>query len=94
MYPMIFFSKKQCYVNLLLFFFSVMSSLNLPAALEDVSGSEVPASILEKSKTVISKGGAAPIDQLLQELPDSLARNQEILSEVDCTLVLYIQHII
>ncbi|CAK8671406.1 unnamed protein product [Clavelina lepadiformis] len=59
----------------------VMSSLNLPAALEDISGSEVPASILEKSRTVVAKGGSAPIDQLLQELPEALARNQELLTE-------------
>jgi len=59
-----------------------MSSLNLPAALEDVSGSDIPASILEKSRTVIAKGGATPIDQLLTDLPDALERNQEILSEV------------
>ena len=59
-----------------------MSSLNLPAALEDISGSDVPASILEKSKTVIAKGGAAPIEQLFQELPDALSRNQDILTEV------------
>ena len=59
-----------------------MSSLNLPAALEDISGSEIPASILEKSKIVISKGGSAPIDKLLHELPEALSRNQEILTEV------------
>nr|XP_002123877.1 programmed cell death 6-interacting protein-like [Ciona intestinalis] len=59
----------------------VMSSFNLPAALEDMSGSDLPPSILEKSRTVIQKGGSAPIDQLLQDLPESLNRNQQILTE-------------
>lgn len=60
-----------------------MSSLNLPAALEDISGSDIPASILEKSKIVIAKGGVKPIERLLQELPDALSRNQELLTEVE-----------
>ena len=59
-----------------------MSSLNLPAALEDISGTQIPSSILEKSRTVISKGGQQPIEQLLRELPAALARNQELLTEV------------
>ena len=59
-----------------------MSSLNLPAALEDISGSEIPASILEKSSKVRAKGGVQPVERLLQELPDALSRNQELLTEV------------
>ena len=61
-----------------------MSSLNLPASLEDVNskGGDLPASILEKSKTVVSKGGSGLIDQLLKDLPDALDRNQQILNEV------------
>jgi len=61
----------------------VMSSLNLPASLEDVNskGGDLPASILEKSKTVVSKGGSGLIDQLLKDLPDALDRNQQILNE-------------
>lgn len=61
-----------------------MSSLNLPAALEDVSSSdgEVPSSILEKQRTVASMGGSQKIEQLLMELPESLQRNEQILTEV------------
>uniref|UniRef100_H2YHX2 BRO1 domain-containing protein n=1 Tax=Ciona savignyi TaxID=51511 RepID=H2YHX2_CIOSA len=59
----------------------VMSSFNLPAALEDMSGSDLPQSIIDKSRVVIDKGGVVPIDQLLQILPESLDRNQQILTE-------------
>ena len=69
----------------------VMSSLNLPAALEDVSssGGEVPSSILEKQRTVANKGGSQKIDELLRELPESLQRNEQILSEVNCLFFIF-----
>jgi len=61
----------------------VMSSLNLPASLEDVNSTSgsLPASIIEKSQIVCSKGGVGHIDHLLKELPESLERNQQILLE-------------
>nr|XP_039266807.1 programmed cell death 6-interacting protein-like isoform X2 [Styela clava] len=61
----------------------VMSSLNLPAALEDASGGDqLPPSILEKSQAVLGKGGIQAIDDLMRELPESLQRNEQILTEV------------
>uniref|UniRef100_UPI00398F85CB programmed cell death 6-interacting protein isoform X2 n=1 Tax=Pristiophorus japonicus TaxID=55135 RepID=UPI00398F85CB len=59
----------------------VLASLNLPAAIEDISGDSVPQSILEKSKSVIQQGGLQTIDQLIRELPELLQRNREILDE-------------
>ncbi|XP_067417010.1 programmed cell death 6-interacting protein isoform X2 [Emydura macquarii macquarii] len=59
----------------------VLASLNLPAAIEDVSGDSVPQSILQKSKTVIEQGGIQTIDQLIKDLPELLQRNREILDE-------------
>ncbi|XP_007946852.1 programmed cell death 6-interacting protein [Orycteropus afer afer] len=59
----------------------VLASLNLPAAIEDVSGDTVPQSILTKSTSVIEQGGIQTIDQLIRELPELLQRNREILDE-------------
>ncbi|XP_012502330.1 PREDICTED: programmed cell death 6-interacting protein isoform X1 [Propithecus coquereli] len=59
----------------------VLASLNLPAAIEDVSGDTVPQSILTKSTSVIEQGGIQTVDQLIKELPELLQRNREILDE-------------
>ncbi|NP_001081870.1 programmed cell death 6-interacting protein [Xenopus laevis] len=59
----------------------VLASLNLPAAVEDVSGDSIPQSILNKSKTVIEQGGIQTIGQLIRDLPELLQRNKEILEE-------------
>lgn len=59
----------------------VLASLNLPAAIEDMSGDTVPQSILQKSKAVIEQGGIQTIDQLIRDLPELLQRNREILDE-------------
>ncbi|KAM6177033.1 programmed cell death 6-interacting protein [Erethizon dorsatum] len=59
----------------------VLASLNLPAAIEDVSGDTVPQSILTKSTAVIEQGGIQTVDQLIKELPELLQRNREILDE-------------
>lgn len=63
-------------------FVRVLASLNLPAALEDLSGDSVPQSILEKSRAVIQQGGLNSIEQLIKDLPELLQRNREILDEV------------
>lgn len=63
-------------------FFRVLASLNLPAAIEDISGDTVPQSILTKSTSVIEQGGIQTVDQLIKELPELLQRNREILDEV------------
>lgn len=60
----------------------MLASLNLPAAIEDVSGDTVPQSILTKSTSVIEQGGIQTVDQLIRELPELLQRNREILDEV------------
>lgn len=59
----------------------VLASLNLPAAIEDVSGDTVPQSILTKSTAVVEQGGIQTVDQLIKELPELLQRNREILEE-------------
>ena len=61
---------------------SVLASLNLPAAIEDLSGQTIPKSLLDKSAAVNEKGGLNAIDVLMQELPELLQRNREILDEV------------
>lgn len=70
------------HIQCLLLFFRVLASLNLPAAIEDVSGDTVPQSILTKSASVVEQGGIQTVDQLIKELPELLQRNREILEEV------------
>ncbi|XP_037071951.1 programmed cell death 6-interacting protein-like [Pollicipes pollicipes] len=59
----------------------VLASLNLPAALEDTSGTALPASIREKAATVRGDGGLQAIQAQLDDLPELLTRNKEILEE-------------
>ena len=74
---MLFTSRPLC------FLFSVLASLNLPAAIEDLSGQTIPKSVLDKSAAVNEKGGLNAIDKLMQDLPELLERNREILDEVN-----------
>lgn len=60
---------------------SVLASLNLPAAIEDLSGQTIPKSVLDKSAAVNEKGGLNAIDKLMQDLPELLQRNREVLDE-------------
>ncbi|KAJ7384190.1 Rhophilin, Rho GTPase binding protein [Desmophyllum pertusum] len=60
---------------------SVLASLNLPAAIEDLSGQTIPKSVLDKSAAVNEKGGLNAIDTFMQDLPELLQRNREILDE-------------
>ncbi|TKS88461.1 Programmed cell death 6-interacting protein [Collichthys lucidus] len=59
----------------------VLASLNLPAALEDLSGDSIPQSIAEKSRSIVQQGGLQTIEQLIKDLPELLTRNREILDE-------------
>ncbi|XP_075995462.1 programmed cell death 6-interacting protein isoform X2 [Genypterus blacodes] len=59
----------------------VLASLNLPAALEDLSGDSIPQSIAEKARAVVQQGGLQSIEQLIRDLPELLTRNREILDE-------------
>ncbi|KAL0962072.1 hypothetical protein UPYG_G00335340 [Umbra pygmaea] len=59
----------------------VLASLNLPAALEDLSGDSIPQSIAEKSRAIVQQGGLQSIEQLIRDLPELLTRNREILDE-------------
>ena len=61
---------------------SALSALNLPAAIEDVSGSnKLPQSIIDKSQLIKDRGGIIKIDSMMAELPPLLQRNMEILNE-------------
>lgn len=60
----------------------VLASLNLPAALEDLSGDSIPQSIAEKARNIVQQGGLQSIEQLIKDLPELLTRNREILDEV------------
>uniref|UniRef100_A0A6Q2YWL2 BRO1 domain-containing protein n=1 Tax=Esox lucius TaxID=8010 RepID=A0A6Q2YWL2_ESOLU len=59
----------------------VLASLNLPAALEDLSGDSIPQSIADKARAIVQQGGLQSIEQLIRDLPELLTRNREILDE-------------
>ena len=56
--------------------------MNLPAALEDLSGKEIPVSLIEKSGDVRTKGGLMTLRQSFDDLPQLLQRNEEIISKL------------
>ncbi|KAG5322964.1 PDC6I protein, partial [Pseudoatta argentina] len=60
---------------------SVLASLNLPAAIEDTSGTEIPESLLDKALSVRELGGIKTLEESMKELPDLLQRNKELLDE-------------
>ena len=57
-------------------------SLNLPAAIEDLAGDRIPASLQEKAAKVRRMGGIEHLTALTNDLPALLQRNKEILDEV------------
>ncbi|CAI2348068.1 unnamed protein product [Caenorhabditis sp. 36 PRJEB53466] len=60
----------------------VLASLNLPAALDDVTSTEtLPESIKLKSAKLKQNGGSAEIQRLFTELPTLYQRNEDILTE-------------
>jgi len=59
----------------------ILSSMNLPAGLEDTTGGGVPQSLVEKSQAVVEAGGVPLLEKLVQELPDLLQRNTDLLNE-------------
>jgi len=61
----------------------ILTSMNLPAALEDTTGGGVPASLLEKSSAVMEVGGVEELERLAKELPELLQRNTELLTEAE-----------
>ena len=57
--------------------------MNLPAAIEDKGGRQIPASLSEKANEIRRQGGITTLDKMISELPESLTRNKEILDEVE-----------
>lgn len=62
---------------------SVLASLNLPAALEDTSDNSLPQSLVDKASSVRDNGGINELERMIQELPDLLQRNKDILDETE-----------
>ncbi|GMR41476.1 hypothetical protein PMAYCL1PPCAC_11671, partial [Pristionchus mayeri] len=60
----------------------ILASLNLPAALDDVSSTEtLPESIKLKSAKVKQSGGVTELHRLFNDLPALYKRNEEIIDE-------------
>lgn len=64
-------------------FHRLLASKNLPAAIEDTGGNELPESIRDKANVVKTQGGVATIESKLYGLPELLERNKEIINEVN-----------
>ncbi|KAK7067282.1 Rhophilin, Rho GTPase binding protein [Halocaridina rubra] len=62
---------------------SILASLNLPAAIEDVGGEKVPQSLVDKSTAVAEAGGCDALNKMITELPELLTRNRELLEECE-----------
>ncbi|XP_045605029.2 programmed cell death 6-interacting protein isoform X1 [Procambarus clarkii] len=62
---------------------SILASLNLPAAIEDVGGEKVPQSVRDKSAGVVEAGGCEALNKMITDLPDLLTRNRELLEECE-----------
>lgn len=62
---------------------TTLTSLNLPAAIEDTSGVQLPPSLLQKAEAIKTRGGLGALEGQLAELPDLLQRNKEILDETE-----------
>lgn len=61
----------------------LLASMNLPAAVEDSTGSELPQSLKDKARAVQEAGGLDMLNKLIRELPELLTRNTEILDECE-----------
>ena len=66
-----------------------MASLNLPAAIEDSGGREIPPSVIEKANETKRQGGINTLEKMINELPIALTRNKEILDEVRFYFLVY-----
>ena len=59
-----------------------LAQKNLPAAIEDTGGNELPESLREKAEAVQAQGGLSSLEEKYYGLPELLTRNKEILTEV------------
>ncbi|XP_031784020.1 programmed cell death 6-interacting protein isoform X2 [Nasonia vitripennis] len=60
-----------------------LASLNLPAAIEDLSGTELPQSLIDKATFIHEAGGIKTLEKTMNELPELLQRNKDILDEAE-----------
>ncbi|VUZ50688.1 unnamed protein product [Hymenolepis diminuta] len=66
----------------------VMASLNLPAAVESLNGSDdvIPKSLLEKTAIIRQNGGVNALREKVSSLTDGNTRNAEIVADITSTL--------
>lgn len=62
---------------------AMLASMNLPAAVEETKGGEVPTSIKQKAAAIRDAGGIQAVESQITSLPDQLRRNKEILQECE-----------
>lgn len=70
--------------------FRFLASMNLPAAIEDSGGRQIPPSVTEKANEIKRQGGIQTLEKMFNDLPEALTRNKEILEEVCFVSVLTI----
>eukprot|EP00096_Caligus_rogercresseyi_P011261 TRINITY_DN4379_c0_g1_i1.p1 TRINITY_DN4379_c0_g1~~TRINITY_DN4379_c0_g1_i1.p1 ORF type:complete len:848 (-),score=257.52 TRINITY_DN4379_c0_g1_i1:165-2708(-) len=61
----------------------LLSSMNLPAAIEETSGDSLPSSLIDKSNKLVESGGLDSLEGKMKEMPSLVQRNSEILEECD-----------
>lgn len=61
----------------------LLVSLNLPAAIEDFNGNEVPQSLIAKAEFIRASGGIKVLETTMNDLPELLQRNKDILDEAE-----------
>ncbi|XP_058789345.1 programmed cell death 6-interacting protein isoform X2 [Phymastichus coffea] len=60
-----------------------LASMNLPAAIEDINGTEIPQSLIDKAGYIRDAGGIKALENIMNELPELLQRNKDILDETE-----------
>ena len=51
----------------------------------------MPKSVLDKAAAVSQAGGLVFIDKMMQDLPELLGRNREVLDDVSATFILVLE---
>ena len=65
----------------------ILSSLNLPASLEDVSGVKLPESLQKKAESIIHEGGLDLLMNSLEKLPELMNKNISSLDQCQCLIM-------
>lgn len=60
-----------------------MLEVNLKESFWYILGNDLPQSLKDKAAAIVANGGVSNLQKMIEELPDLLQRNKEILDEAD-----------